>query len=170
MSRLLSVAFVLATAVQAFTAEPLAAQAITSPDGRIAVSIDLSGGQPRWSVMAAQQTIIDHGVLGVETTPENYSGSYTVLTTAETPGDSTWHPLWGNRSTVRDHYRQMTVQLQESAGAKRLVNLIVRAYDEGVALRYEFPSQPGLREVTVKNRLTEHRFTADHPIWKTRNY
>ncbi|HEX3132248.1 MAG TPA: glycoside hydrolase family 97 N-terminal domain-containing protein, partial [Planctomycetota bacterium] len=170
MSRLLLVVFVLGTALQGFPAEPVAAQAIRSPDGRIAVSVDLSGGQPRWSVVAGQQTLIEHGLLGVETTPVNYSGRYTVIATTDATGDSTWHPVWGNRSTVRDQYRQMTMQLQESAGAKRLLNLIVRAYDEGVALRYEFPSQPGMSEVTVKNRLTEHRFTADHPIWQTRNY
>ena len=170
MSRLLSALFAICVVAHGSAAEDTAAKVITSPDGRITVSVELAGGQPRWSVAVAQQPIIDRGLLGVETTPENYSGSYTLLSAAETSGDNTWHPLWGNRSTVRDHFRQVTVNLQEGAGSKRLLNLIIRAYDEGVALRYEFPRQPGMNEVTVKHRLTEHRFTGDHPIWQTRNY
>jgi len=170
MYRLMSAALAICLVVHGTAAEGATPSSVASPDGRIAVSVDLSGGQPRWSVAVAQQPIIERGLLGVETTPENFSGTYTLLGTTEATGDTTWHPLWGNRSTVRDHYRQLTLRLQESAGAKRLLNLNVRAYDEGVALRYEFPRQPGMSEITVKNRLTEHRFIGDHPIWQTKNY
>jgi alpha-glucosidase len=168
MPRLIAPLFILAAATVASTEEPV--HRLTSPDGRIVVDVDLIAGQPHWSVSLARQTVIERGLLGVETTPENYSGTYTLLATSQATGDSTWHPVWGNRSTVRDHYREMTLKLQESTGAKRLLDVIVRAYDEGVALRYVFPTQSGMSRVTIKNRLTEHRFTADHPVWQTRNY
>lgn len=167
-----SIALLMATGLtcHGITSEEPEPQALTSPDGRIVVTVSLSAGQPRWSVTLAGQPVIARGLLGVETAPENYSGTYTLLSASTTTGDSTWHPVWGNRSTVRDHYCQATLKLQESTGTKRRLDLIVRAYDEGVALRYVFPSQPGMSRITVKNRLTEHRFTADHPIWQTRNY
>jgi alpha-glucosidase len=150
--------------------EAAATNVVRSPDGRIAVTIDLVDGQPRWSVAVAGSTVIDHGLLGVETAPDDYGRTYAVVGSEQTGGDDTWHPVWGNHSTVRDHYRQLATTLRETGGRQRFLTVLLRAYDEGVGLRYVIPAQPGMSEVTIKSRLTEHRFTADHPIWQTRNY
>ena len=39
-----------------------------------------------------------------------------------------------------------------------------------MACRYEFPEQPDLSEIAIKNRQTEFRFTANHVIYDNRNY
>lgn len=54
----------------------------------------------------------------------------------------------------------LPLKLQETVGKGRQFHVILRAYNGGVGLRYDFPKQPGLAEVAVKRLLTEHRFSA----------
>jgi alpha-glucosidase len=84
-----------------------------------------------------------------------------LLTSVETKTvDETWRPIYGEREKVRDHYNELVLKFQKggvpetgsnSTGStvghgqaydKRqyyYMNLIVRAYDQGVAFRYFFP-------------------------------
>jgi len=149
---------------------PPAGQTVRSPDGRIAATIVLKEGRPYWTVTHGDSPVIHQGLLGVETAPDNLSGVYEVAGTETASGDSTWRPVWGDRSEVPDRYRELTVKLRETAGKRRVFHVILRAYDEGVGLRYHFPSQPDLPQVTIKRRLTEYRFTANHAIYQCRNY
>lgn len=74
--------------------------------------------------------------------------------------DETWHPVYGERQIVRNHYNELVLKFQKggvpetesisstsTAGQGQAydkrqyyyMDLIVRAYDEGVAFRYFFP-------------------------------
>ena len=64
--------------------------------------------------------------------------------------DNTWKPVYGERNVVRDHYNELDLEFRKGVKAEgdvyvqdqRLhytMNVIVRAYDEGVAFRYFFP-------------------------------
>lgn len=142
---------------------------VRSPDGRIAVRVELKDARPVWNVSFAGRNIIHNGLLGVETTPQNFSGTYTLAGTDTAAGDTTWKPVWGFLSEVRDHYNELTLKLQETAATKRLLHVVLRAYNEGVAVRYVFPRQPAMEQVTVKKLLTEFRFTSDHVIYNPRD-
>ena len=91
-----------------------------------------------WSVAYGDSQIIQSGLLGVETTPENFCGTYRLVGTETATGDTIWKPVWGFLSAVRDHYNELTLRLQETAATKRLMNVVLRAYNEGVAVRYVF--------------------------------
>ena len=47
--------------------------------------------------------------------------------------------VWGRNKKVRDHFNELTLELQEKSGDKRLINLIFRAYENGIAFRYQLP-------------------------------
>lgn len=65
--------------------------------------------------------------------------------------NNTWKPIYGECATVRDHYNELILEFQkgmDKIGAheggydKRryyMMNVVVRAYNEGVAFRYCFP-------------------------------
>ena len=145
-------------------------QAVQSPGGNVKVELSLKDGQPRWSVSLKGNQFIEDGLLGVETTPDNFSGAYEPAGTETASGDTTWKPVWGALSEVRDSYNELTVKLRETAGSRREFHVVLRAYNEGVGLRYHFPAQPNLPQVTIKKRLTEYRFKANHVIYQCRNY
>ena len=143
--------------------------ALSSPDGSVKVVVRLDEGRPRWRVLLDQHDVVVDGRLGVETAAGEFAGPFE-LTGAETAAVNTsWKAVWGDLSEVPDCYNQLTLKLKEAASG-RLLHVILRAANEGVALRYHFPAQPGLSRVTLKKRLTEYRFTANHPIYQCRNY
>ncbi|MCY2988680.1 MAG: glycoside hydrolase family 97 catalytic domain-containing protein [Planctomycetota bacterium] len=147
-----------------------AAETVRSPNGKIVVSVELQEARPLWNIAHGESKLIHDGLLGVETAPDNLCGAYRLVGTERATGDTTWKPVWGFLSEVRDHYHELTLKLEETAAAKRLLHVVLRAYNEGVAVRYVFPQQPGLKEVTVKKLLTEFTFGGDHVIYSARDY
>lgn len=147
-----------------------ASESIRSPDGRIDLSVGVENGQPGWSVSIAGAAVLERGALGVETGPDTFRGPFEIAGVERASSNATWRAVWGNRSEVPDHFNQLAVTFAESSGARRNFVAVVRAYNEGVALRYEFPQQPGLGQIVVKKRLTEYRFGGDRPVYQCRNY
>lgn len=82
---------------------------------------------------------------------------------AHSSRDETWRPVYGERSTIRDHYNQM--QLDICDAHDRRLQLTVRACNEGVALRYAFPQQPVLQTFTIAAEHTQFRFADNHIAW-----
>src|SRR4051812_31741305 len=50
--------------------------------------------------------------------------------------DSRWTPVTGESATIRDHYQSMTVDLVKDDNPVYKLAVEVRAYNEGVALRF----------------------------------
>jgi alpha-glucosidase len=146
------------------------AETVQSPDGKIKVELELKDGKPFWNVRYGSNTIIQNGLLGVELSADNLSGSYTLAGTERATANTTWKPVWGFISEVRDNYNELTVKVQETAGAKRLMHIVFRAYNEGVGVRYAFPEQPGMKDVTIKRFLTEFTFGGDPLIYTARDF
>jgi alpha-glucosidase len=114
--------------------------------------------------------------LGTQETPHGVTTSGVLSTLAEglqivrqteSSVDTQWKPVCGERSTIRDQYNQVVVELQEQKPPKRLLHLILRAYNEGAAFCYSLPKQPDMERVTISRELTEFRFPADFNAWAT---
>ncbi|MBN1515948.1 glycoside hydrolase family 97 N-terminal domain-containing protein [Candidatus Sumerlaeota bacterium] len=75
--------------------------------------------------------------------------------------DSTWTPVVpGRRAVIRNHYNELLLRLREKNEPHRRLHLCIRAFDDGVAFRYEFPAQPGMDEFRL---LDEQLSFAFHP-------
>lgn len=68
----------------------------------------------------------------------------------------------GRTKTVADHYNTYTLKFVSKDSRKLNLNLLFRAYDEGVAIRYQLPQQSGLTEFTLQGELTRFGFAADY--------
>lgn len=79
--------------------------------------------------------------------------------------DSTWHPLYGERSTVSDRYNAATLFLSRKDRSRYRLNIEVRAYDEGIAFRYFFPEHPQAIFHKVVGDLTEYTFPEGTMAW-----
>jgi len=88
-----------------------------------------------------------------------------IVSTSADAFDSTWEQPWGEQRTIVDNGNQITVVLEETAKPNRLVHLIGRAYDDGVAWRYHFTKQVGRELVFIKEERTEMKLTGDHTSW-----
>jgi alpha-glucosidase len=90
-----------------------------------------------------------------------------LISSTRAASNGSWKPVYGERSSIPDRYREALVVFRESIAPRRTLHLRVRAYDEGVALRHEIPAQSGLRSFTVGAEATEFRFSAGTYVWET---
>jgi len=84
--------------------------------------------------------------------------SMEVVDVARRSDDATWVPVCGERAEIRDRYNEMTVTLREAIPPRRTLQVVFRAYEEGVAFRYVLPEQDALGEFVITGERTEFRF------------
>ena len=75
--------------------------------------------------------------------------------------DETYELVVGKVSSARNHCNEMIVPLQEKEAPGRLINLVVRAFNDGVAFRYEFPEQEGWNSYVMYDEKTQFRLNGN---------
>ncbi len=140
---------------------------VKSPDGRVLVSFDLTeGGRPVYGVTYRGKALLAESPLGLELQDAAaMDRGFKVVRLSRNSHDSTWKPVYGERREIRDHYREMVVELEDDQHPPRRLRLTFRAYDEGVALCYTLPEQGALKDFVVASENTEFRFTGNHVAW-----
>lgn len=144
------------TPLLAFLAVPFD---VASPNGLVIARFALdAAGRPTLAVDYRGKPMLAPGRMGLDLAsggPLN-AGLYLVGTDRQTK-DETWRAVAGKSSLVRDHYRQTTFRLIERGESPRRLEVVVRAYDDGVAFRYVVQKQPNLTDFYVREELTEFR-------------
>ncbi|KQX98619.1 alpha-glucosidase [Massilia sp. Root133] len=79
--------------------------------------------------------------------------------------DSTWTPVTGERTHVRDHYEALTVDLVKDDNPTYKLSVEVRAYDAGVALRFAFPENEKGTYYRIIGEDTEFALPAGTRAW-----
>ncbi len=160
-SRLLPAAL-LAVAAIACARVGWAQESIASPDGKIRVTVRMADGAPAYDVRFGDRQLLTPSQLGLE-----YDGkaptAYREIKRSTSTYDETWKPVWGKRAAVRNHYNELVVELEQQGAGPRRLDLVVRAYDDGVAFRYVLPGQNGPHTVTADR--SEFRFTGNFTFW-----
>lgn len=136
-----------------------AGHTLSSPDGRITVTFDYKDAEPFYSVDVDGAPLIGRSRLGIVSEEWQQPESKVRVTRSAT--DYVWQQPWGENKEVREHYNEMAVTL--SARASQLT-LRFRAFDDGVALRYEW-NVPGADTVKVTDELTEFNFAGNPTTW-----
>lgn len=136
-------------------------QSVTSPDGKYVVTVD----SMTYSVVFNNKAIIEKSQLGVDidnrlfesalAVPrgeyENWSSDLQLKDEERVSVDTTWTPLYGENASIRDHYNQLILHYEKGSNGQGTVNegydkrkyyamdIVIRAYNEGIAFRYHFP-------------------------------
>lgn len=140
---------------------------MTSPNGKhefVVTPAAEDSGIIQFSVIHQGEMLIKPSSLRLLAKEIDFAGKFSVETVKRRSVDRAWTTTLGARSTIPDQYHEMTLTLK-SAHAR--INLICRAYNEGVAFAYEIPEQGGLRRLRIDDELISYRFAADHNVWST---
>lgn len=142
------------------------AQEVFSPDGNVKVNFSLTEqGAPAYSVDYKGIQVVKPSTLGFDLYyHEDLLDGFKVKSVDTSTFDETWTPVWGENATIRNHYNEMFVELEQPA-TERLMNLRFRVYDDGVGFRYEFPQQKNLVYFTVVNECTQFAMPGDMTAW-----
>lgn len=154
--------------ILSFPGDALAQNAhrVASPDGRNTVAVQVVDGRLHYSVQRDGRNIILPSALGFEfrDAPPLRDG-LRITGTARNTVDETWTQPWGEVARVRDHHNELRVSVEEAAAPGRRFGLVVRAFDDGVAFRYDVPAQPGLTAFEIMDELTEFALADDAKTW-----
>ena len=172
-----------------------AVETLQSPNGKYQFTFSQKEGKLLYSLDYAGKPVVEAGELGVNIDnhlvesamgiPVDNSNVWTngmeVASVDRRSEDNTWKPVYGEYAQIRDRYNEMTIHLlkggkhQDGGGTaydKRqqyLLDIIVRAYDEGVAIRYHFPEATNGLFMHITDDLTSFRFApgaeAYHYAW-----
>lgn len=155
---------------------PLAAlaQTVKSPDGNVTVTFSLDNGRPTYEMTYKGKAVVKPSHLGLELVKTKHASKgmeetdlmdgFTITKTDISSFDETWKPVWGQTSTIRNHYNELAVTLNQPA-TKRNILIRFRVYDDGMGLRYEFPQQNELNYFVIKEEHTQFAMAGDHTAW-----
>jgi len=91
--------------------------------------------------------------------------SVRIVDSARTKVDETWTQPWGEVARVRDQHNELRVTAEETTSRHRRFVVAFRAFDDGVAFRYELPEQPGLGDFEIMDERTEFTFAQNARAW-----
>ena len=139
---------------------------VASPNGRYAIDVSSSDqGGPTFAVTVDGKAIITPSPLGIDLDIGQIAGDGAKLTGhTDTTVNSSFDLVVGKAKTVTDHYNQSDIAFSASGKVSRF-DLVVRAYDDGVAFRYVVPQQDGVGDFKVRGENTQFNFAADYDCW-----
>ena len=171
-----------------------AAETLLSPNGKYQFAFSQKNGKLTYSLDYAHQMVVEEGELGVNIdnhlvesamgipvdTNRVWTKGMEVTSVERRSEDNTWKPVYGEYAQIRDHYNEMTIHLMKGGNhdnsgngydkrQQYLLDIIVRAYDEGVAIRYHFPEATNGLFMHITKDLTSFRLApgaeAYHYAW-----
>ena len=164
-----------------------AAQQLSSPDGKYAVAID----GMTYHVTYNNKVVIEKSQLGVDidnrlfesalAVPrgeyENWSSDLELKREDRLSVDTTWIPLYGENAQIHDKYNQLTLHYEKGSNGQGTVSegydkrkyyamdIIVRAYNEGIAFRYHFPETANSLFLHITGEQTSFTFPDGTMAW-----
>ncbi len=139
---------------------------LTSPSGINEVVFELYDGVPSYKVNHAGIDVIQSSQLGIRL--ENRGGFYEglrVVSVERSNKDEIWEQPWGEERIIHNSFNQLALILETATQPVQRMKIIFRAFDNGIAFRYEFPEQEALQYFEIMDELTEFRFAGDHSAW-----
>ena len=170
---------------------PADAIVLRSPDGQLELKFAVVNGVPEYTLDRAGKAVVLPSRLGYTLLDrENLDGGFTLTDSAFNSFDETWEPVWGEEASIRNHYNELLVTLEQTPEAAReaqrgvsvtdpeytgdlgnpygkgaVMQVRFRLYDDGLGFRYEFPLENALTYFKVQEELTEFAMTGDHTAW-----
>ena len=162
------------------------AQELKSPNGNLILKFSLqNNGVPTYSLTYKGKDVIKPSKLGLElkdnsdvhTDFNDFSikgntdtqkedkvsllNGFELADSKTATFDETWKPVWGEVSSIRNHYNELTVTLNQKSTDRHIL-IRFRLFDDGLGFRYEFPDQKNLVYFVIKEEKTQFAMAGDH--------
>jgi len=160
------VGIAVAGAVLATVAAAQPSLSVASPDGRNVITVTVRQGTLSYSLDRQGKPLLLPSRLGFDFRGAPPLGdSVRIVDSARTKADETWTQPWGEVARVRDQHNELRVTAEETTSRHRRFVVAFRAFDDGVAFRYELPEQPELGDFEIMDERTEFTFAQNARAW-----
>ena len=136
---------------------------VQSPDGKIQVTFGIDELQTIfYSVSVENHIIIQNSRMGFHMNEiQDFGKNLEIVTFSETEVNKVWKPVYGERSEIKDQYKQLVVQLKDAENPERKFDITFRVYNEGIAFNYTFLSTGNNGKLHIQNELTEFKLSGN---------
>ena len=135
------------------------ATGLRSPDNRIEAAIEVDAdGRLSYSVSFDGRPLIVRSPLGLCLATGVLSDGLSISRVIRKSVDHHYTLVTGKLRTARDHCNQLTISFNR-------LQLIFRAYDDGVAFRYRVAASPDGAAIRITDELTRFNFADDYVCW-----
>ncbi len=136
---------------------------LTSPNGKIRFHLSASNNEISYAVLFQQKEVIQRSAMGIEGW-----NNLILHSVASSQQDTIWKPVYGERNVIRDHYNAKVFSFRKNNNERQVIQVEVRAYDEGIAFRYRFPENAtGGADIVISKDLTEYTLPENTHAWFT---
>jgi len=144
-----------------------ASMRVTSPSGKSAIEVQATAKGLSYSVKFANQIIVQPSAISWTLEGIGVVGpGLRVKSTKQTKINETWTAIAGKRSAVQNKANELRVTLADNAKPiAHTFDLILRAYDDGVAFRYAILTQPGLESFKLNSEQTRIALPSGAHAW-----
>lgn len=138
------------------------AESLKSPNGVLQLNFEVKEGVPVYTLDYKQKPVIKESRLGLELKDgKNLMDGFVLTNSEQSAFDETWKPVWGEASSIRNQYNELSVTLSQPQ-AERAIVVRFRLYNDGLGFRYEFPQQKNLNYFVIKEEHSQFAMAGDH--------
>ena len=154
------------SAISAFSQNKNKTYELASPNGQNKIKFELVKNAPKYAVSHGKTEVITPSDMGfLLKGNENLSSGFEIKNVKNTSFDETWEQVWGEKKNIRNHYNQLSVELQQKSGNKRKLEIQFRAFDDGIAFRYVYPKQNVKDSIFIMDEKTTFNLKEDGKAW-----
>lgn len=127
---------------------------LTSPDNNLVFSFKLVNKSMEYSIAFKKKTIVDYSTLSLQFDSDNFDNNLKMHQPVFSDTTEDYDLAVGKTKHVHTHYKEVTIPLEETTSPFRKINLIVRAFNDGLAFRYQFLKQKNISSFILLNENT----------------
>lgn len=145
---------------------PNTSVSVSSPNGKVGVNFVLKDGFLYYNISYDDTLIIQDSSLGFHfKNAKPLDGDFKIMELERKTIDKIWEPVWGTKDKIRDQYNQLVLKLEEEKAPYRKMNVVFRAYNDGIGFRYILPKQENLKYFEIISEDTQFQFTGNYIAW-----
>lgn len=127
---------------------------LTSPNGKLKFSLTLEREHPVYDIQYQKQALVQNSPLSLVFDNGAFGEGLKMNKPVFSTKEETYELIVGKSKTVHSLSKEVVIPLEETAASFRKINLVVRAFNDGIAFRYEFPEQPNWKTYVMYDENT----------------
>ncbi|HEY6975829.1 MAG TPA: glycoside hydrolase family 97 protein [Chitinophagaceae bacterium] len=137
---------------------------LTSPNGNLIFSFKFINKIPAYSVSFKGKVLVDNSTLSLNFDNGNFEHNLRINKPVFRDTSEDYVLIVGKAKNVHSHYSEVIIPLEEPVAPQRKINFAVRAFDDGIAFRYEFPQQKNWSSYTLLDENTTFKLTGNPTV------
>lgn len=127
---------------------------LTSPNGKLKFSLTLEKEHPVYDIQYQKQVLVQNSPLSLVFDNGAFGEGLKINKPVFSTKEETYELIVGKSKTVHSLSKEVIIPLEETTAPSRKINLVVRAFNDGIAFRYEFPEQPNWKSYVMYDENT----------------